>query len=202
MLILGFSFLRFAKKVNKNSYYIGLFFFWFIAARICRLIAKFYIGYPYGFFEFEGNLFILALLYTLFSYIGLFFIYFFIERTILKKSRYFFSILVVVVTILSILNYIYPAAMVILTPLYIIVLFGLPIIFINLAIKSSGAVRKNALIVAIGIFLFELGIAFDIPEAASIWINVPGLPEFTKLASPVLQIIGCTLIWKGFPREY
>ncbi len=202
MAVIGISFLKFGKKQNKNAYYIAIFFYLFIAGRISRLIAKFVVGYPYGFFEFTGVLFTLAFLYTVTTYVGLFFIYLFIERQILKKSHYFFSILVIVVTILSLLNYMYPIIMFILAPLYILVLLGLPIIFIVLGIKSSGDVRKNAFIIAIGIVMFEVGIAFDVPEAASIWINVPGMREITQFASPLLQIVGSILIWKGFPREY
>jgi len=203
MFIIGFVFLSYSRRepINKNFVYIGIFFFWFIASRICRLIAKFVIGYEYGFFEFEGTLLMLAIGYTITSYIGVFFIYFFLERTILKKTHYLFSTLVIVVTFLSILNYAYPIIMVILTPLYIGVLLALPGVFLNLARKTSGSVRKNALIVAFGIILFVLGVAFDIPEAASIWMNVPGLQSITKFASPSLQIVGTLLMWKGFPRD-
>jgi hypothetical protein len=201
MAVLGIKYFQLAKSLNKNAVYIGLFFYFFIAGRICRLIAKFVIGYEYGFFEFKGILLILAILYTLTTYIGLFFVYFFIEHGIVKKTHYIFSGLVIVATVLSIINYALPATMIILAPLYVVVLLGLPIIFINLAIKSSGSIRKNALLVAIGIILFEFGIAFDVPEAASIWINIPGMREFTKFASPSLQIVGSIMIYKGFPKE-
>ena len=201
MAILGIKFFLLSKSLNKNAKYIGAFFFWFIAGRICRLTAKFVIGYEYGFFEFTRILLVLAILYTLTTYIGLFFIYLFIEREILKKTHYLFSILVIVATVLSIINYSYPAIMFILTPLYAVVLLGLPIIFLNLARQTSGSIRKNALIVAIGIILFELGVAFDVPEAAIYWIAVPGLPEFTKFASPGFQIIGSLMIYRGFPKQ-
>ncbi|MGV9172223.1 MAG: hypothetical protein ACOC44_15190 [Promethearchaeia archaeon] len=201
MAVLGIKYFQLAKRLNKNAVYIGLFFYFFIAGRICRLIAKFVIGYEYGFFEFTGMLLVLAILYTISTYIGLFFVYFFIEHGIVKKTHYIFSALVLVATILSIVNYAFPATMIILAPLYVVVLLGLPFIFINLAIKSSGSIRKNALIVAIGIILFAFGIAFDVPEAASIWMNIPGMPEVIKFASPVLQIVGSLMIYRGFPKE-
>lgn len=202
MVILAISFFRLSTKFNINAIYIGLFFLWFILGRIARLYAKFVVGYEYGFFEFTGILLTLAIIYTITTYIGLFFIYFYIERAIIKKTHYFFSILVIIVTVLSIINYQVPETMVLLAPLYVVVLLGLPLIFINLARQTQGSVRKNALSVAIGILCFEFGIAFDVPEAASIWINVPGLPLITQIASPILQIIGCILIWKGFPKDY
>ncbi|MHA1147865.1 MAG: hypothetical protein ACTSR8_06430 [Promethearchaeota archaeon] len=200
LAIMGFRYLQ-MRSINKNAIYIAFFFFLFVASRFCRLIAKFVVGYEYGFFEFTGLLLALAILYTLTSYIGLFFVYFFIERSILKKTHYFFSILTITVTTLSIINYGYPATMLILAPLYVIVLLGLPLIFFSLAIKSSGSIRKNSIIVAVGIILFVLGVAFDVPEAASIWINIPGMMEFTKFASPILQIVGSIMIYSGFPKE-
>lgn len=198
--VMGFKYIQ-LRSMNKNAIYISFFFFLFVASRISRLIAKFIVGYEYGFFEFTGILLTLAIIYTLTSYIGLFFVYFFIERSIIHKTHYFFSLLTIAVTILSIINYGYPATMIILTPLYIVVLLGLPLIFFNLAIKSSGSIRKNAITVAIGIILFVLGIAFDVPEAASIWITIHGMMEFTKFASPILQIIGSIMIYSGFPKE-
>lgn len=200
IVVVGIYFLRFGKKENKNAYYVALFWFLFAIGRICRLYAKFVVGYPYGFFEFTGILFWLAFWYTIITYIGLFFIYLFIEHTVTKKFP-FFTVLVVIMIILSILNYRFPIFMVVLAPLYIIVLLGISILFFILAYKSSGTIRKNALIIAVGIVLFELGIAFDIPESASIWITIPGMYVFTKFASPILQIIGCILIQKGFPKE-
>ena len=201
--IMGLKFLKDSRTeaLNKNFVYFGLFFYLFIAGRICRLIAKFIVGYEYGFFQFEGTLLLLAIGYTLFTYIGLFCVYFFLERVILKKTHFIFSFLVIVATILSIINYFEPIVMFILTPIYIVVLVCMPLVFINLARKSRGSVRKRALIVAIGFILWVLGVAFDIPEAASIWITVPGLPEITKFASPILQIVGIILLGKGFPRE-
>jgi hypothetical protein len=202
LVLIGYVFLKDAKNkvLTKNFILIGTFFYWFIGARICRLIAKFIIGYPYGFFEFDDVLLLLAILYTIFSYTGLFMIFLFLERTILKKTHYFFSIMVILTTVLSIVNYQIPI-IAFLAPLYVIVLLGMPLIFLNLARKSSGSVRRNALIVAIGIVFFVLGVAFDIPEAASIWATIPGMQDITKFASPILQIIGVIMMWKGFPRE-
>jgi len=203
MFIIGTIFLIDVKKgtLNKVFIFVGLFFYWFIAGRICRLIAKFLVGYEYGFFEFEGVLLVLAILYTITTYAGLFFISYFFEKTYIKKTHFMFSVLVIVAAVLSIVNYEFPDIMLLLTPIYIIVLLGIPLVFINLAIKGSGSVRRKALMVAIGVIIFVLGIAFDVPEAAVIWMNVPGLPEFAKFASPIFQIIGIILLYFGFPRE-
>lgn len=188
------------KKVNPNAIYISIFWYFFIAGRICRLIVKFYIGQPDVTVEPTGIIKSFYVGYTIFTYLGLFFIYFAIERMILKKSRYFFSILTIGVTILSIINYYpYNSVFLILMPLYIIVLFGMPAIFIFMAAKSSGSVRKHSLIITVGILLFEFGIAFDIPEARELWAFIP--PLILQFLSPSLQIIGAIGIRIGFPRD-
>ena len=202
LFIVGTKFFVDVKKgvLNKTFNWVGAFFFWFIAGRICRLIAKFVIGYEYGFFAFDGTLLVLAILYTITTYTGLFCIGFFFERNILKKTHYIYSGLVIAVTILSIINY-EISVMVILTPLYVIVLLGIPIVFLNLARKMSGNLRTKSIMVAIGVIIFVLGIAFDVPEASSIWIGIPGFQDFAKIGAPIFQIIGILLLNYGFPRE-
>lgn len=203
LLIIGSKFLIDIKKGVLGKIFItaGLFFFWFIAGRICRLLAKFYVGYEYGFFQFQGILLILAIIYTITTYTGLFFIAYFFEKTTIKKTHFAFSAMVIAVTVLSILNYFNDLFMIILAPLYIFVLLGIPLTFINLAIKASGDVRRKSLMVAFGVIIFVFGIAFDVPEAAAIWIAIPGMPDFTKIASPIFQIIGLIMLNIGFPRS-
>jgi len=119
---------------------------------------------------------------------------------IVKKSHYIFSILVAAATILSVINYFpFNCVFLILMPFYVVVLFGLPGIFLNLAYKSSGIVRRNALLIVVGILMFEFGIVFDIPEARELWIGVPEI--ILKFGAPLLQIFGTLLIRKGFPRD-
>ncbi len=200
LAIIGINFLRESKEV-KNFKYVGLFFFFFIVGRFCRLYSRFSVGYEYGFFAFSGVLLNLAIGYTISTYIGLFFIYFFIEREMIKKTHYLFSMLVVVLTVLSLFNYFIPEIMIILIPLYVVTLLSFPCIFINIAVKGTGLVRKKAIIITIGMIIFILGVMFDIPEGASIWITVPGLPEFTKFGAPICQLSGAILIRKGFVKE-
>ncbi len=202
LAIIGIKFFLDVKKgvLNKTFNWVGAFFLWFIAGRICRLIAKFVIGYEYGYFAFKDTLLLLAIVYTITTYTGLFCIGFFFERNILKKTHYIYSCLVIAATILSIINY-QIDVMIILTPIYVVVLLGIPIVFLNLARKMSGNLRTKAIMVAIGVIIFVLGIAFDVPEAASIWIGIPGFQDFAKIGSPIFQIIGILLLNYGFPRE-
>jgi len=182
-------------------FWISLFFYLFIIARILRLIVKFVIGEPpYIPGELapvlEGDAFILESIYTIISYIGLFFIYYAMEKNIVKKTHFMFSILVCVTCVVSIVDFITRDLLWLTMPFFIATVLGLPIIFIVLAIKSSGSVRKNAIFVVIGLVLFILGIAMDIPDAKAILGTWPS--EFLLLAPPIFQIIALYFFRKGF----
>jgi hypothetical protein len=200
MTIVGAKFILDSKrkKLNRTFIFIGFFFVCFTIARIFRLIAEFIIGYEYGYYQFTGLLQIVEGAYTITSYIGLLAIYFFLEKTIVKKTHYLLSSLVIIETIVSILNYYIPELFVIMLALFLIMTLGLPAIFINVALKMPGIVRKKASIVAIGILFFIAGVAFDIPEGTSLWIGIPGFPDITRILAPSLHIITIFLFWKGF----
>ena len=55
--------------------------------------------------------------------------------------------------------------------------------------------------VALGMLLYELGIIFDIPEAAPLWSMVPGLIDVVGIIAPIAQLAGIYCVRKGFPRE-
>ena len=200
MAYIGYLFIQERRKV-KNFKYVGYLFISLIGARVFRLISKFIIGYQYGDYQFEGELFVLQILYTLVSYFGLFFIYYYGEKEILTSSRHFFTILVVIVTIISILNYVFPILMVILTPLFILLMIVLPGVLIIGGSRVEGILRRKSYIVAFSILSIIFGIAFDIPEASIIWINVPGLPTICKILAPVLQILGTIGVRHGLTLE-
>ncbi|MHA1281710.1 MAG: hypothetical protein ACTSQP_04320 [Promethearchaeota archaeon] len=188
-------------KRTKNIlfFWVGPFFFLFIIARIFRLLVRFYIGEPKPGEPLIGDAFILESIYTIVSYIGLFCIYFALEKTYIRKTKFFFSILVWIITILSIIDFITRNLLWITLPLFILTVLALPIIFFILAAKSSGQVRKNSIIVAIGIIFFILGIAFDIPEGRILFIGLGEL--FLATIPPIFQIIACILIWEGFRKR-
>lgn len=191
-------------KQNKRAYFIGLFFALFVGSRICRIIARFLVGESSGGAVTLGGsptLLTLQMLYNMFSYIGLFFLYYVLESGVLKKTHYFFSFIVIVAIILSFVQYAIDIFFIML-PVYAIALLGLPIIFFNLAIKTSAAIRRNSLLVAFGILLFEIAIIIDIPEASQFWDFLMGLDQILRIVAPFMQIVGIYMIMKGFPKEY
>ena len=112
-----------------------------------------------------------------------------------KKHHYYF-----VIFLIAIINFIVGDIILlyITGALFVIVVTGLPIIFLNLGLKTSGALRKNCFFVAIGIILSACGVAFDIPEARVYWIGIPGFLEVIKFVAPMLQIGGCIFLGIGF----
>lgn len=209
MFYVAILFYKDSHKLNKLFIYIFLFFLLFVGARIARMISKFYIGEPPGDpMLFSGPLVISQSVYNMMSYIGLFFLYYTLEKSILKKTHFVFCGLVIFCTVLSFINYmitdrgLYEIFFYIIMIVYILILIGIPLVFLNLAIKSSGSVRTNSLLVTIGIVLFAFGVAFDIPEARILWQNLGEGFVFTiHVAAPIMSFVGVVLIRKGFPRE-
>jgi len=171
----------------------------FIISRILRIIVRFYIGEPPPGNSLEGDAFILESIYTIVSYIGLFCVYYALEKTLVKKTHYLFSILVWITCVISIIDFIVRNLLWLTLPFFIATVLGLPLIFFYLAAKSSGAVRKNSLLVAIGIVLFILGIALDIPDGRPLFIALGDV--FLAIVPPILQIIACILLYKGFQTK-
>ena len=119
----------------------------------------------------------------------------------LKKTHFFLSGLVILVVILSFIVYFIPIMIIILIIPYIIVILGIPAIYAYLAIISEGNVRKNALMVFIGAFLFVLGNVLDVPIVAKLMADVPLLAEISQILAPPLQIASAIFIRMGFPRK-
>ena len=84
---------------NKFYLWVSLFFFLFIPARICRIVVRFVLGEPPIGDVFTGEVLVVQILYMFFAIAGLFFIFFGLERTLLKKTHYFIIILGVIIIV-------------------------------------------------------------------------------------------------------
>jgi hypothetical protein len=205
--IVGFLFIKdYRKRETKYFFWISLYFFLFTVARSFRLIVKFYIGEPVWNIgdpapDLQGMIGLLETIYTILSYIGLFFIYYAMESTTVKKTHYFFSIWVWIVCIVSILDFIIDNIFLYTINLifFLVLVLGIPLIFLNLAIKSSGSVRRSALSVFIGILLFILSVAMDIPDGKPVFGALP--PVIVSIAAPTCTILSCIFFRKGFTTE-
>ncbi len=204
IVIVSVIFLRYFKK-DKMSFYLGvaIFYILFCLARLSEII-RLYLNPgtptnpPYTTLGFD---FWLKTSYTLFSYIGLTIIYFVLERYVFKRTKYIFTILVPITTVISIWFTVdpvnYDLLFTITIPLYLVILFGIIFMYIYLAVKTSGEVRRNSIMIIFGILLFELGIIFALPEAqGTLWASIP--LEVLWILAPVLSIVGVILQIRGF----
>jgi len=204
MIIVSFIFIRYFNK-DKMNFYLGvaIFYILFCLARLSEIIRLYFnpgtpINPPYTVLGFD---FWMKTCYTLFSYIGLTIIYFVLERYVFKRTKYIFTILVPITTVISIWFTVDPVNYELLfnitIPLYLLILFGIIFMYIYLAVKTSGEVRRNSIMIIFGILLFELGIIFSLPEAqGTLWAAIP--IEVLWIIAPVLSIIGVVLQIRGF----
>ena len=189
---MGYKFILDSKETSMFVF-IGLFFVLAIGGRIIRLIAKFIVGHVYGDFSFEGIQVILAFSFLMFTYLAVFFYYLYLERDILKKTHHFFSIIVLIDITLSILNYFIPELFVLLTIIFLILVLVVPGCYIYVAWISTGDIRRNALLMMIGLMLIIFGLTLDSPTTAGLYVKIPFMPEFAKFGAPSLQILGAIL---------
>lgn len=206
MVILGagsIGILRiYRKDESKYSLGVALFLFLFLIARI----SVFFLVYSYGY---DGTqqyllpyptLLWLQIGYNLFSYIGIFILYYVLERYIIK-TRFIFAILTLILLTLSLTNYFVPENIFLYqVPFFIPVVLGFPAMYFYIASKSSGDVRKNSLIIAVGMIIFELGVVFAIPNAQATLLSSMA-PVIYELLGPILHIIGVILLYMGYSRH-
>ncbi|MFO8017571.1 MAG: hypothetical protein R6U96_02965 [Promethearchaeia archaeon] len=116
----------------------------------------------------------------------------------MKQTHYIFSILVIVVIILSIVNYSVPVPLYILAPLYIIMIFGVAVFYLYIASQSMGDARTRALLITAGLVLIVFGSGFDAPTVVHLLAALPFTRIFMKFSAPTLLILGTILVRKGY----
>jgi hypothetical protein len=205
--LFGYYFLKEAKqKKTFFSLCVGLLFVLFLGASICRTVNKHIFLLPWDTLHYEGINLILISMYATLAFSSLFFIYLAIERDIIKRTHHILSILALTTLFLSVLNYWLPEeisvpyfTMYVVYPLWIPTLLALPIIYVVLAIKSTGVVRKNAILVLLGITAFEFLIAFNSPEATPVFIGLG--PYILWWGTPIFNVLAVYLLYRGFKMK-
>lgn len=196
----GILFVKDYKKFD-NSYFlfISLFFFIYILGRLTRLWVRFVIGEPPLGQSLEGDAFIIESISTIFGMLGLFFVFYAVEKTTIKKSHYIFSIITWITTILAIIDLIVRILTLLTFALFIAIGLAPSLIFFYLAAKSNGVVRRNSLFVSIGCLLFLFGVGFDIPEGKLVFSFMT--LDLLSILAPICQITGCILLRIGFQKK-
>lgn len=203
-LLIAFIILFRESKKENSKYILGIaiFVLLFFISRICNYINVYVVGYSYESYLLDDPInFWLQIGYNIFSYIGLFILYFVIE-TYIVKSRYFFSVCVVILSVIAISNYLLIIDIFIWQiPFFVIVLLGIPSIYIYLALKSRGQIRKNSLLTSLGMLLFEIGVALGIPNIQRLLTSTIAFPWIIEFIAPILHIIGVFIIVRALTRK-
>lgn len=201
--VLGVFFTRKAlnyKNDNMESAYqlhlgLGIFFLFYTITRISFIISNYYSVYVNeDVLEFQIAIRV-AYCTALFS---LSFFFYGLERSFLptKGLAMAFPLIMGILSIflpydlMRTINYV-------LMPLYMV--FGLSS-YVYIAAKTTGAVRKNALISLIGLILFFLGIYLDSKMFKTIFTNA-GVRWVAFLIPPPIFIIGITLFYWASTRK-
>ena len=133
----------------QTEYYLGLVTFILVhfISRIFFYINDFKLGNPDLYWELGALIGLISLVPLLYA----------IERNIYTRSKFLFTILTVIFIILL---YVLPLEYKPLNQTIIVTIVGafIPLIYLYVAIKSTGSIRKNTLLIAGGIFIFLLGL--------------------------------------------
>jgi len=207
LIVLIAGVLIFLSKYKKEKlpyfFWITLLFVFFATFRFFRLIQKYYVGKPPLNNPYEGAAYITQIISIASIILAYFSLYYYLEKTTIKKTHYIMSILTLVMGSLTLitLNIRTPEYIALYTFSGTMLISGIPLMYIILAIKSSGRVRINAQIIAFAFLLIGIGIIFDGSTSSSMDIWISGLPELlVAFTPPILFLIGWFLLIIGFHR--
>ena len=167
----------------QREYYLGM-----SAFILVHLIARYF----YYLYDFHGQAQLNWDLGASIGLIGIVFLLYAIERNVFTRSKFFFTIITIIFIILI---FILPPEFKSISQTIIVSIIGLfiPLIYLYVAYKGSGDIRKNSLIVAIGILIFLIG-----QTAHSSTFFDLGFIYF--IISPVCMLVGGIIFLYGLLR--
>ncbi len=171
---------------SQRDYYLGMAIF--IMVHLIARILYFFYDFIYIEDEFFWDLGAIV------GIGGIIFLLFAIERYIFTRSKFFFTILAIINVILLI---VIPSEYKNIVQTIFIPVIGLfiPIIYFYIAYKGTGNIRKNSLLIAIGILIFLAGQTahgrtfFEITDPIYL------------IASPLLMLLGGIIFFYGLVRS-
>ena len=169
----------------QTEYYLGSVAFILVHA-ICRIfycMHDFTPGYPDFYWELGALFGLICLIPLLYA----------IERNIYTRSKFLITILTIIFIILL---FIVPPEYQPFLQTVIVSIAGafIPLIYVYVALKSTGNIRKNSLLIAGGIFIFLLGQTFH----HRLYFPLDGFMYL--ILSPLLVTIGLTIWGYGLIR--
>ena len=192
-IVFGVKMIRKARTPDyerpQKEYYLGMAIFIFV-----HLVARtFYFIYD---FDYLYNGVLNETLWELGAIIGIagiVFLLYAIERHIYTRSKFFFTILVIIYIILI---PILPPEYETIAQTIVVALVGffIPLIYIYVAYKSTSDIRKNSLLIAFGILIFLIG------QTAHGKTFFPIDHFIYLIVSPILMIVGGLILLYGLIR--
>ncbi|HUX99129.1 MAG TPA: hypothetical protein VMV49_06210 [Candidatus Deferrimicrobium sp.] len=186
----GFGILMIRKALGpdlerpQREYYIGMAIFIFV-----HLVARIFYFY-YDFIDINEFYWDLGAIIGL---LGIVFVLYAIERNIFTRSKFLFTIttLIFILMLIILPPYIKPYLQTIIVS--IIGIF-LPLIYVYVGIKSHGNIRKNSLLIAVGILIFLIG---QTAHSATFFTTAVFI---YFIISPICIIIGGFIFFYGLIR--
>lgn len=166
------------KNSLKNYYYgIAAYFLFFIISQSMFVVND---------ISFAEELFIYDLLYlfgNFLGHIGLLLLMFVVEKNISNKLKFIPTIIIMISAIFEIIFFDY---MILFIIILLLTATLIPIIYIRVAIQTTGKTRNKGLLHGFGLILFMLGILFNTYFLLNISIVF-------YILGPVMEIIGAAM---------
>lgn len=165
---------------SQREYYLGIAIFIIVHlfARIFYFIFDFYSEFDQFYWDLGAIVGIAGIVFMVYA----------IERYIYTRSRFFFTTIAIISVILLILAAVlnFPLAIKNTVQSVVVPAVGLfiPLIYLYVAYKGSGEIRKNSLIIFVGIFVFVAG------QTAHMSLFLATNEFIYFVLSPVFMIVG------------
>ncbi len=149
--------------------------------------------------------------YVVFSWIGYLILIFCIEKVSkdlfnTNKSKYFFAISSIIGIIIAIMEYIAASIGIeylVMISIYLMMIFfmismaGLLLVFLSMAVKSDGEIRRNSLYICVGHLCLVMTFAIGSREGTLMYGSLMSISPLSVLISPILHIIGLLFYFRG-----
>ncbi len=197
MVILAYYFIKRSKKESVPKTFneaAGIIFLGLAGMRILTIIYDFFDYGEIDFLPFLGNAFL---------FLGALPLVLYMEKNVIKKTKYILSAVAVAFFIYFIYiafatNFERSALYFWAIPSFILELFILAIGYLYLIIKSTGSIRTSSILIIIGVFLI---ISFWVLHRAFGPLGENPLPiiqDYLAIISPIAIICGALITAKGF----
>lgn len=218
-----FFIIRMKKSEVSSKFMLGLaiFSFTYGAARIIENIRKYIVsGYDNRTDIFDawvsgsqisGLNYWLRIAYYVIAWAGIAMFYYSSEKYVFRgKTKYAMTIISVVEGIVSILSYIPEDGPTLITTFaaaigfFIATIFPI-VLYARMAARNTGVLRKNCIVVAMGLAVFVFSVMCDLPESTYIVHLVGGIPLavwITSILAPISLFIGMLIMTLGFSRMF